>query len=52
MIDRAGGVRDGRPLQAVLLGGAAGVFVGPYALDMPLTFEGVARPARPSARAW
>ena len=29
LIDRAGGVRDGRPLQAVLLGGAAGVFVTP-----------------------
>ena len=41
VIDGAGGVRDGRPLQAVLLGGAAGVFVGPSALDMPLTFEGV-----------
>ena len=41
VIDGAGGVSDGRPLQAVLLGGAAGVFVGPSALDMPLTFEGV-----------
>jgi NADH-quinone oxidoreductase subunit F len=41
VIDGAGGVRGGRPLQAVLLGGAAGVFVGPSALDMPLTFEGV-----------
>ena len=27
-------------LQAVLLGGAAGVFVGPDELDIPLTFEG------------
>jgi NADH-quinone oxidoreductase subunit F len=41
VIDGAGGVAGGRPLQAVLLGGAAGVFVGPAALDMPLTFEGV-----------
>ena len=41
VIDGAGGLRDGRSLQAVLLGGAAGVFVGPSALDMPLTFEGV-----------
>jgi len=41
VIDGAGGVAGGRPLQAVLLGGAAGVFVGPSALDMPLTFEGV-----------
>jgi NADH-quinone oxidoreductase subunit F len=39
VIDGAGGVAGGRPLQAVLLGGAAGVFVGPDALDMPLTFE-------------
>ena len=31
---------NGRPLQAILLGGAAGVFVGPDELDMPLTFEG------------
>jgi len=36
----AGGVAGGRALKAVLLGGAAGVFVGPDALDVPLTFEG------------
>ncbi len=41
VIDAAGGVRGGRPVQAVLLGGAAGAFVGPDALDAPLTFEGV-----------
>ena len=41
VIDGAGGVRGGRALRAVLLGGAAGAFVGPDALDMPLTFEGV-----------
>ena len=41
MIDAAGGVRGGRPVRAVLLGGAAGSFVGPGALDTPLTFEGV-----------
>jgi NADH-quinone oxidoreductase subunit F len=40
MIAMSGGVRDGRTLQAVLLGGAAGVFVTPDELDMPLTFEG------------
>ena len=34
-------MRGGRPLRAVLLGGAAGSFVGPDALDTPLTFEGV-----------
>jgi len=41
MIGLAGGVRAGRRLQAVLLGGAAGVFVGPDEIDVPLTFEGV-----------
>jgi NADH-quinone oxidoreductase subunit F len=41
VIDAAGGVRGGRPVRAVLLGGAAGSFVGPDALDVPLTFEGV-----------
>jgi NADH-quinone oxidoreductase subunit F len=40
LITRAGGVADGHALQAVLLGGAAGVFVTPDELDMPLTFEG------------
>ncbi|HEY7325157.1 MAG TPA: NADH-ubiquinone oxidoreductase-F iron-sulfur binding region domain-containing protein, partial [Streptosporangiaceae bacterium] len=39
VIDAAGGVRGGRPLRAVLLGGAAGSFVGADALDEPLTFE-------------
>jgi len=39
VIEAAGGVRGGRPLRAVLLGGAAGSFVGPDALDAPLTFE-------------
>jgi NADH-quinone oxidoreductase subunit F len=37
----AGGVPEGRTLQAVLLGGAAGGFVRPDELDIPLTFEGV-----------
>jgi NADH-quinone oxidoreductase subunit F len=40
MLDLAGGVAGGRQLQAVLLGGAAGLFVRPDELDMPLTFEG------------
>jgi NADH-quinone oxidoreductase subunit F len=35
----AGGVRGGRTLKAVLLGGAAGGFVGPDRLDARLTFE-------------
>jgi NADH-quinone oxidoreductase subunit F len=38
-IDAAGGVRSGKPLKAVLLGGAAGGFVGPDRLDARLTFE-------------
>jgi NADH-quinone oxidoreductase subunit F len=41
MLDMAGGVAGGRPLQAVLLGGAAGSFVGPDQLDLPLTLEAV-----------
>jgi NADH-quinone oxidoreductase subunit F len=40
LIELAGGLAPGRSLQAVLLGGAAGVFVGPDQLGMPLTFEG------------
>jgi NADH-quinone oxidoreductase subunit F len=40
LLDVAGGVEDGRSLQASLLGGAAGVFVRPDELDFPLTFEG------------
>jgi NADH-quinone oxidoreductase subunit F len=35
----AGGLRDGSQLQAVLLGGAAGRFVGPDSLDLVLTHE-------------
>ena len=41
----AGGVANNRGVQAVLLGGAAGLFVGPDELDIPVTFEG-ARAAR------
>lgn len=41
LLARAGGVRDGRALRAVLLGGASGAFVGPDALDMELSPEGV-----------
>ena len=39
LLAMAGGVPSGHSLKAVLLGGAAGVFVGPEALDTPLTFE-------------
>ena len=38
-IAMAGGVRDGAPIKAVLLGGAAGGFLGPDRLDARLTFE-------------
>jgi NADH-quinone oxidoreductase subunit F len=39
LIALAGGVEGERGIKAILLGGAAGVFVGPDSLDMPLTFE-------------
>jgi NADH-quinone oxidoreductase subunit F len=39
LLELAGGVPGGRSLKAILLGGAAGVFVGRDALDTPLTFE-------------
>ncbi len=39
VIDGAGGVPDAKALKAVLLGGAAGGFVGPDQLDIALTFE-------------
>ncbi|HEV2216905.1 MAG TPA: NAD(P)H-dependent oxidoreductase subunit E [Candidatus Dormibacteraeota bacterium] len=40
LIDKAGGLHEGRQLQAVLLGGAAGSFVTEKQLDVPLSFEG------------
>jgi NADH-quinone oxidoreductase subunit F len=43
LITRAGGVEGGRGVGAVLLGGAAGTFVGPAQLDLPLTFEDTRR---------
>jgi NADH-quinone oxidoreductase subunit F len=36
----AGGLQEGRTLQAVLLGGAAGSFLTPAQIDVPLSFEG------------
>jgi NADH-quinone oxidoreductase subunit F len=39
LIERAGGVTGSGELQAVLLGGAAGSFVGPDSLDLPLSLE-------------
>jgi NADH-quinone oxidoreductase subunit F len=40
LLDLAGSVTPGESLRAVLLGGAAGGFVTPDELDVPLTFEG------------
>jgi NADH-quinone oxidoreductase subunit F len=40
LIELAGGVPSGRAIQAILIGGVAGVFVSPEALDTELTFEG------------
>jgi NADH-quinone oxidoreductase subunit F len=39
LLELAGGVPGGREIRAILLGGAAGVFVGTDELDLPLTFE-------------
>jgi len=36
----AGGIAGSGKLQAVLIGGAAGAFLGPKDLDTPMTFEG------------
>lgn len=43
LIDHAGGVPDGKKIQAVLMGGAAGVFIGPDQLDIHLTYEDMRR---------
>jgi NADH-quinone oxidoreductase subunit F len=40
LLDLAGGVREGREIQAVLLGGAAGAFITSEHLDVPLTLDG------------
>ena len=39
LIDLGGGMRGDSTMQAILLGGAAGGFVGPNDLDLPLTME-------------
>ncbi|MBM4420691.1 MAG: NADH-quinone oxidoreductase subunit E [Chloroflexi bacterium] len=41
ILELAGGMREGRSLRAVLLGGAAGSFLTPDEIDVPLTYEGV-----------
>jgi NADH-quinone oxidoreductase subunit F len=43
LLELAGGVPGGRPVQAVLLGGAAGTFLGPDELSVPLSFEDTRR---------
>jgi NADH-quinone oxidoreductase subunit F len=40
LLAMAGGVAGTGRLQAILLGGAAGTFVAPKEIDVPLTFEG------------
>jgi NADH-quinone oxidoreductase subunit F len=39
IFDLAGGLREGRRVQAILTGGAAGTFLTAEHLDVPLTFE-------------
>ncbi|MFQ5399324.1 MAG: NAD(P)H-dependent oxidoreductase subunit E [Anaerolineae bacterium] len=39
LIEMAGGVPGGKAVQAVLMGGAAGIFIGWEKLDVPLTYE-------------
>lgn len=41
LLEAAGGLRPGRALKAILLGGAAGSFVGADSLDLPLSFAAV-----------
>ena len=40
LLDLGGGIPPGRSIRTILLGGAAGVFLRPDELDLPLTFEG------------
>jgi NADH-quinone oxidoreductase subunit F len=40
LLEMSGGVPGGREVQAILLGGAAGGFIAPDQLDLPLSFEG------------
>ena len=50
LIELAGGVPEGRSLQAVLLGGAAGGFVRPAELDLELSIEAARAAGSPWAR--
>jgi NADH-quinone oxidoreductase subunit F len=47
IFDLGGGVRDGRQLQAILLGGAAGGFAKPDQLDVKMSFEGLSSAGLP-----
>lgn len=40
LINMAGGLKDGKALKSVLMGGAAGSFLAPDQLDVALSFEG------------
>jgi NADH-quinone oxidoreductase subunit F len=40
LLEMAGGIGGSGKLQALLIGGAAGAFIDPRNLDIPLTFEG------------
>ena len=40
LLAKAGGIAGTGRLQAILLGGAAGTFISPKEIDVPLTFEG------------
>ena len=42
IFDLAGGLRDGRALQAILIGGAAGAFLRPDEIDVALDFQSLA----------
>ncbi len=39
LIQMAGGVPNKKAVKGILIGGAAGVFIGPEKLDVPLTYE-------------
>lgn len=39
MIEKAGGTLNNVPVKAILVGGAAGVFIGPEKMDIQLTYE-------------
>ena len=41
LMEQGGGVSEGKSLQAVLLGGAAGAFATPEQLDLEMSFEGL-----------